>query len=104
MNNAIYADPGQNLHLTRWLEFTIAAFHTNSSTRLNLMHLSEVIISTKKYGHLKKDDILYCKKDYRSEGVDRNKHTVGIYKEDRLVGHGFMTGDPLDCKSRGNLS
>ena len=51
-----------------------------------------------------KDDILYCKKDYRSEGVDINKHTVGIYKEDRLVGHGFMTGDPLVCVSQGNLS
>ena len=54
MNNTIYADPGQNLCLTRWLEFTLAAFHTNSSTRLNLMHLSEVIMSTKKYGQLKK--------------------------------------------------
>ena len=47
INNEIYADPGQNLCLTRWLEFTLAAFHTNSSTRLNLMHLSEVIMSTK---------------------------------------------------------
>ena len=36
--------------------------------------------------------------------MDINKHTVGIYKEDRLVGHGFMTGHPLDCMSRGNLS
>ena len=53
MNNAIFADPDQNLCLTQWLEFTLAAFHTNSSTRLNLMHLSEVIMSTKKYGQLK---------------------------------------------------
>ena len=29
---------------------------------------------------------------------------MGIYKEDRLVGHRFMTGDPMDCLSRGNLS
>ena len=54
MNNAIYADPGQNLCLTRCLEFTLAAFHKNSSTRLNMMHLSGVIMSTEKYGHLKK--------------------------------------------------
>ena len=54
MYNTIYADPCQNLCLMRWLEFTIEAFHTNSSTRLTLMHLSEVIMSTKKYGHLKK--------------------------------------------------
>ena len=54
MNYAIYADPGQNLCLAWWLDFTLAAFHTNSSRRLNLMHLSEVIMSTKKYGHLKK--------------------------------------------------
>ena len=53
-NNAIYVDPGQNLCLTQCLEFTLAAFHTNLSTRLNLMHLSEAIMSTKKYGHLKK--------------------------------------------------
>ena len=51
-----------------------------------------------------KDDILYFKKDYCSEGLDIDKHAVGIYKEDRLVGHGFMTGDPMDCMSRGNLS
>ena len=25
-----------------------------------------------------KDDILYCKKDYCSEGFDIDKHTVGI--------------------------
>ena len=54
MNNAIYADPGQNLSLTQWLEFTLAAFHINSSTRLNLMYLSEVIMPAKKYGHLKR--------------------------------------------------
>ena len=48
----------------------------------------------------KKDDILYCKK----EALDIDKNTVGIYKEDRLVGHGLMTGDPMDCVSRGNLS
>ena len=34
-----------------------------------------------------KDDILYCKKDYRSEALDIDKDAVGIYKEDRLVGH-----------------
>ena len=54
INNAIYVDPGQNLCLTRWPEFTLADFHTNSSTRLNLMHLLKVIMSTKKYGNLKK--------------------------------------------------
>ena len=54
MNSAIYADPGQNLCLTLWLGITLAAFHTNSSMRLNLMYLSDVIMSTKKYGHLKK--------------------------------------------------
>ena len=54
MTNAIYADPAQNLHQTQWLEFTLAAFHTNSATRLNLIHLSEAIMSTKKYGHLKR--------------------------------------------------
>ena len=60
-------------------------------------------MSTKKYGHLKEDDILNCKKDYRSEVLDIDKHTKGIYKEDRLVGHGSMMGDPMDCVSRGNL-
>ena len=54
MNNAIYADPGQNLCLTQQLEFALVAFHTNLFIRLNLMHLSEVIISAKKYRHLKK--------------------------------------------------
>ena len=34
-----------------------------------------------------KVDILYCKKDYRSEVLDIGKHVMGIYKEDRLVGH-----------------
>ena len=53
MNNAIHADPDQNLCLMRWPEFTLAAFHTNLSTRLNLMDLSKVIMSTKKYGHFK---------------------------------------------------
>ena len=33
-----------------------------------------------------KVDILYCKKDYRSEVLDIEKHVMGIYKEDRLVG------------------
>ena len=32
-----------------------------------------------------KDDILYCKKDYRSEALDIDKHAVGVYKEERLV-------------------
>ena len=50
---------------------------------------------------LQKDDVLYCKK----ETLDIDKHAVGIYKEDRLVvAHRFMTGDPMDCVSRGNLS
>ena len=89
MNNAIYANPGRNLCLTQWLEFTPGTAHTNSSTRLNLMHLSAVIMSTKKHGNLKKDDILYCKK----EALDIDKHAVGIYKEDKLVEHRFMTGD-----------
>ena len=51
-----------------------------------------------------KDDILYCKEDYRSEALDIDRHTVIIYKEDRLVRHGFMTRDPMDYVSRGNLS
>ena len=88
MNNAIFADPDQNLCLTRWLEFALAAFDTNSSTRLNLMHapirghhVHNEIWTTQK------DDILHCKKDYRSEALDIDKHVVGIYKEDRLVGY-----------------
>ena len=36
---------------------------------------------------LQKDDILYCKKDYRSKALDLDENVVGIYKEDRLVGH-----------------
>ena len=105
MNNAVYADPGQKLYLTRWLEFTFAAFHTNSYTRLNLMHLSEVTyhVYTETWTP-RKDGVLYCKKDIHSEGLDIDKHTVGIYKEDRLVGNGFVTGDLLDCASRGHLS
>ena len=51
-----------------------------------------------------KDDILYCKKDYRSEVLNIDKHAVGIYKEDSLVGHGFITEDPMEGVSRGNLS
>ena len=50
-----------------------------------------------------KDDILYCKKDYRLEVLGLYKHAVGIYKEDRIAGHRFMTGDPIDCMSRRNL-
>ena len=34
-----------------------------------------------------KDDILYCKKDYRSEALDIDIHAVGINKVGRLVGH-----------------
>ena len=34
-----------------------------------------------------KDDILYYKRDYHLEALDINKHAVGIYKEERLVGH-----------------
>ena len=33
-----------------------------------------------------KDDILYCKKDSRSDALGKDKHFVGIYKEDRLAG------------------
>ena len=44
------------------------------------------------------------KKDDHSEAVDMDKHAMGIYKEDWLVGHRFMTRDPMDCLSRGNLS
>ena len=51
-----------------------------------------------------KDDILYCKKDSRSEALDTDKHTVGIYKEDRLAWHRFMREDPMNCVSRRNLS
>ena len=36
--------------------------------------------------------------------LDTYKHAMSIYKEDRLVGHGFMAGDPLDYVSQGNLS
>ena len=86
VNNAIYADPGQNLCLMLWLEFTLVVFHTNLSTRLNLMHISDVIMSTKKYGHLKKM-IFYITRDYWSEVLDIDKHVVGIFKEDRLVEH-----------------
>ena len=64
------------------------------------MNLSEILMSTKKHRHLKKDDVLYCKK----EVLDIDKHLVGIYEEDRLVGNAFMTGDPMDCVSRGDLS
>ena len=47
-----------------------------------------------------KDDITYCKK----EALDIYKHAVGIYKEDSLVRHGFMTGDPMDLSwSRRNI-
>ena len=51
-----------------------------------------------------KNDILYCKKDYRSEALDIDKHTVSIYKEDVLVRHRFMTRGPMYYVSRGNLS
>ena len=34
-----------------------------------------------------KEHILYCKKDYRSEALDIDKHVVGLYKEHKLVGH-----------------
>ena len=47
-----------------------------------------------------KIDILCCSKE--ALGID--KHVVGICREDRLAGHGFMTGDPGDCGSRRNLS
>ena len=85
MNNAVYAE--QKLCLTRWLEFTLAAFHTNPSRRSPFRghHVYKEIWTPQK------DDILYCKKDYRSEALDIDKHVVwvnmGVYKEDRLVGH-----------------
>ena len=56
-------------------------------------HVYKETWATQKY------DILYCKK----EVLDIDKHVLGIYKEDRLVGHGFMTGDPMNCVSQGNL-
>ena len=34
-----------------------------------------------------KDDILYCKKNYRSESLHIDKRAVCIYKENRLVGN-----------------
>ena len=34
-----------------------------------------------------KNDILYRKKDYRSKALDLDENVVGMYKEDRLVGH-----------------
>ena len=90
MNNAIYANHGQNLCLTRWLEFTLAVFYTNSSTRLSLMHMDAPIRGhhvCKEIWTPQKDNILYCQKDYRSEALDIDKHVVGTYKEDRLVVH-----------------
>ena len=33
-----------------------------------------------------KDDILYCKKDYRSELLNIDKYAMGIYKEAGLEG------------------
>ena len=44
-------------------------------------HVSKEIWTTQK------DDILYCKKDYPSEAMDIDKHGIGTYKEERLVGH-----------------
>ena len=44
-------------------------------------HVSKEIWTTQK------DDILYCKKDYLSEALDIDKHGIGTYKEERLVGH-----------------
>ena len=49
---------------------------------------------------LQKDGILHCKK----EVFDIDKHAVDINKEDRLVAHAFMRGDPMDYVSRKNLS
>ena len=66
MKNAIYANPCQNLCLAQWLEFTLAG---------------------KEIWTPQKDDIPCCKKDYRSEALDIERHAVGIYKEDRLAGH-----------------
>ena len=48
----------------------------------------------------RKDDILF----WKNKVLNIDKHTVGIYKEDRLVRHGLMTGDSMNCVSRGNLS
>ena len=102
MNNAIYADPGQNLSL-------MARVHPCS---FSYKLVYEIKFNVPIRGHHgckeiwtpQKDDILYCKKDYCSEALDVYKHTVGIYKDDRLVGHGFIIGDPRECLSRGNLS
>ena len=35
--------------------------------------------------------------------MDIDKHAEGIYKQDRLVGNGFMTGDPMDFMSQEDL-
>ena len=62
------------------------SFHTNSSTRLNLIHL-KTSYDYKEIRIPQKDDILCCKKDCPSEALAKDKHAVCIYKKDRLVGH-----------------
>ena len=34
-----------------------------------------------------KGDTLYCRKDNRPEALEFDKHAVGVFKEDILVGH-----------------
>ena len=86
MSNAIYADSGQNLCLTQWLEFDPSSF---SYKLVQEIKFDAPIRGHRFYKEIwtpEKDDTLYCKKDYRSEALDIDKQAVGVYKEDRLVG------------------
>ena len=82
MNNAVYSNPGQNLCLTLWLQFTLETFNTNSSTRLNSMNLSGVIMSTKKDGHLKKMIFYILRSDIRHKSLLSQVNLFYIIMED----------------------
>ena len=99
MNNAIYADTGQNLSnaMARVYPCSFSwklVYEIKFDAPIRSHHVC------KETWTLQKDGILHCKK----EVFDIDKHAVDINKEDRLVGHAFMTGDPMDYVSRGNLS
>ena len=87
MNNAIYADPAQNLCLTEWLEFTLAACHYKLVYEIKCDAPIRSHHDYKEIWTPQKDDILYCKKNYRSESLHIDKRAVCIYKENRLVGN-----------------
>ena len=87
MNNSIYAHPGQKTVFNAIARLYACSFSYKLVYEIKFHALISDHHVYKEIWTPQKDYNLYCKKGYCLEALDIDKHAVGIYKEDRLVGH-----------------